>query len=266
MLDLSKPFITKHDLFTSLRGLGVAAGQTVMVHSSMNAVGNVMGGPNTVMQALLEAVSPEGTIMMYLGWEDIPDFVPELPDAQRQLIYAHHPPFDPLTARAVRDYGILVEVLRTWPGSQRSLNPEASMGAVGNKAAWLVQDHPLNFGYGVGSPLAKLVESGGQVLMLGAPLDTITLLHYAENSARFSPKRTVHYSCPIMRDGETVWVEVDDYDTGETHADYEFEQIARDYLASGKGRMAVVGSAPSYLFDAPDLVAFAVAWLEARFG
>ncbi|MFG9957562.1 AAC(3) family N-acetyltransferase, partial [Pseudomonas aeruginosa] len=125
---------------------------------------------------------------MYAGWQDIPDFVLDLPIEARQVYYDEHPPFDPATARAVRDHSILAEFLRTWPGAERSLNPEASMVALGIQAKQLTQDHPLDYGYGAGSPLAKLVEHKGKVLMLGAPLDTITLLHYAENRARMAHK------------------------------------------------------------------------------
>ena len=102
--------------------------------------------------------------------------------------------------------------------------------------------------------------------MLGAPLDTLTLLHYAENRARMRHKRVIRYSCPILREGERVWVEIEDYDTGEPHGDYTFEEIAREYLALGKGRQGTIGNATSYLFDAADLSAFAIAWLEQRFG
>ncbi|MCC6896080.1 MAG: aminoglycoside 3-N-acetyltransferase [Anaerolineae bacterium] len=265
MVDLSKPIITQQDLITNLRQLGLMPSDTVMVHSSMKAVGNMMGGPNAVMQALLDTLTADGTVMMYVGWENIPDYVGELDAAAQQLFLRHHPPFDPATARATRDHGVLVEVLRTWPGVQRSANPEASIGAVGKQAAWITSDHPLNFGYGAGSPLAKLVETGGKVLMLGAPLDTITLLHHAEALANM-PKRTVHYTCPIIRDGQTVWVEIDDYNTGDPHADYEFYEIAEAYLATGRGQTGKVGEAQSYLFDAADLVDFAVRYLEERFG
>ncbi|WP_406569399.1 AAC(3) family N-acetyltransferase, partial [Burkholderia cenocepacia] len=99
------------------------------------------------------------------------------------------------------------------------MNPEASMVALGIQAKQLTQDHPLDYGYGAGSPLAKLVEHKGKVLMLGAPLDTITLLHYAENRARMAHKNIVRYQCPILRDGQKVWVDVEDYDTGKEHAD-----------------------------------------------
>jgi aminoglycoside 3-N-acetyltransferase len=257
---------TRAQLIQGLKALGVQAGQAVMVHSSMYAVGSVMGGPNEVIQALLDVLTPTGTIMMYAGWHDIPDFVEELPPRNRQRYYDHYPPFDPAIARSVRENGILVEFLRTWPGTQRSLNPEASMIALGAQAAYLTSDHPLNYGYGAGSPLEKLVSLGGKVLLLGAPLDTITLLHYSEYAATLRHKNVVRYQCPVLRDGERVWVEIEDFDTGEPHADYSFEEIAEAYLASGHGAAGTVGRAKTYLLDAADLHAFAVRWLEKRFG
>ena len=114
--------------------------------------------------------------------------------------------------------------------------------------------------------LARLVEARGQVLMLGAPLETLTVLHHAEFLAQLRHKNVIHYPCPILRDGRKVWIEIEDFDTGEPHDAYTFEEIARAYLADGRGAHANVGDAESYLFDAADLVGYAVRWLEARFG
>jgi aminoglycoside 3-N-acetyltransferase len=257
---------TRSQLTRDFAALGVTPGQTIMLHSSIKAVGPVLGGPNTIVQALLDALGPDGTLMMYAGWHDIPDFVLDLPPDERQVYYAEHPAFDPRLARAVRDNSYLAEVVRTWPGAERSLNPEASMVALGALAEPLTRDHPLNYGYGPGSPLAKLVEWRGRVLLLGAPLDNITLLHYAENRARMRHKNIIHYQCPILRDGQTVWVDIEDYETGETHADYSFEQIAQAYLAQHATPQGRVGDAPSFLFDAAALTVFAIDWLEAHFG
>ena len=265
MADGGDDLVTHSQLVNALKALGVAAGQLVMVHASVKSIGVIMGGPNVIVEALLDALTPAGTLMTYVGWEDIPDFVLNLPQAVQQEYYAEHPPFDARIARAVRDHGILAEVVRGWPGAQRSLNPEASIAAIGAQAEWLTRDHPLDYGYGAGSPLEKLVEARGQVLMLGAPLDTITLLHYAESRAQMRHKRIIHYSCPILREGTRVWVEIEDYDTGEPHGDYTFEEIAGAYLALGKGRQGMIGNAPSSLFDAADLSAFAITWLEERF-
>jgi len=140
------------------------------------------------------------------------------------------------------------------------------MVAVGAQAAWITRDHPLNYGYGAGSPLAKLVEANGKVLMLGAPLGKITLLHHAENIAKMRHKNVVRYPCPILRDGKKVWIEVEDYDTGDPHDDYTFEEIVQAYLSLNRGRQGNVGNAPSYLFEAQDICKFAVNWLEVHFG
>lgn len=258
--------ITRTQLVSGLRALGIRPGQTLMLHGSVKAVGDVMGGPNTILHAVLDALTPAGTLMMYAGWQDIPDDVGELPDDVRQRYYDEHPAFDPAIARAVRENSILAEFLRTWPGARRSANPEASMVAVGAQADFLTRDHPLNYGYGPGSPLEKLIELQGSVLMLGAPLDTVTLLHYAENRANLRHKQIVRYQCPILRDGERVWVDIEDYDTSEEHDDYTLGEIAGAYLDQGKGQRGMVGNAPSYRFDAADLVHFAIHWLEAHFG
>lgn len=237
-----------------------------MLHASVKSVGDVMGGPNVILQALFDVLTPEGTLMMYAGWQDNPDFVLELLPETRQIYYDEHPPFDPAISRSVRENSVLAEFLRTWRGTERSLNPEASIVANGKLAGWITHDHPLNYGYGAGSPLAKLIEGHGMVLMLGAPLDTITLLHYAENRARMRHKRIVRYQSPILRDGQTVWIDVEDFDTGETFDDYEFETIAQAYVESARGQRGMVGDADTYLFDAADLTTFAIEWLEKRFG
>lgn len=253
------------DLVHDFKSLGITAGQTLMLHASVKAVGKVMGGPNVILQALLDVLGREGTLMMYAGWEDIPDFVLELPAQVRQRYYEEHPPFDPVIARAFRENSVLAEFLRTWPGSERSLNPEASMVALGKQARFLTENHSINYGYGINSPLARLVALRGHVLMLGAPLDTITLLHHAENLAHLRRKRVIHYQCPILRAGKKIWVDVEDYDTGNPHDDYTFDEIAHAYLDAEPSLQGNVGSANCHLFNAADLTTFAVHWLEERF-
>ncbi len=60
-------------------------------------------------------------------------------------------------------------------------------------ASTLTARHPLQFGYGPGSPVATLCSLGGKVLMLGAPLDTMTLLHHAEHLATLPAKRVISF-------------------------------------------------------------------------
>jgi aminoglycoside 3-N-acetyltransferase len=65
-------------------------------------------------------------------------------------------------------------------------------------------DHPLDYGYGEAWPLAKLVAARGKVLMVGAPPDTMTLLHHAEHLARIPGKRIRRYEVPFATTAGTL--------------------------------------------------------------
>jgi aminoglycoside 3-N-acetyltransferase len=264
--------VTKSRLISDLKKLGVSEGSTVMLHASVKAIGWIVGGPDVVIQALLEVLGREGTLMMYVGWEDSPWEAPytfaEWPEEWQKAYLKEFPPFNPATSRANRKWSILTEYLRTWPGSHRSSNPEASCVAVGAKAKWLTENHSLQYGYGPGSPFAKLCEDKGKVLLVGAPFGSITLLHYAEHLARVPNKLVVRYKVPILKEGKKVWVNIEEFDTcGNVlpNATKYFETITKEYLAFGKGRCGKVGEAQSYLFEAADFVNFAVQWLEKKY-
>lgn len=264
------PIVTRSKIADDLRALGVGPGQVVMLHASVRALGWVVGGPDVVIRALLDVLTPTGTLMMYVGWEDAPYELVEWPELRQRAYLEECAPFDPATSRAVRKWSILTEYLRTWPGACRSQHPDGSFAAVGAQAEWITSDHPLQYGYGPGSPLAKLCQAGGQVLLVGAPFDTITLLHYAEHLAKVPNKRIVRYKMPVLRDDQRVWVELEEFDTSRGIVDWEgedyFSVIAREFLSSGNGRSGTVGAAQSYLFEATALVEFGVKWLERMFG
>jgi aminoglycoside 3-N-acetyltransferase len=254
-----EPF-TRKSLGADLRALGVAAGDIVIVHAGLRSAGRVVGGVNAVVDALLDAVGSAGTVVAYADWETGVD------DWDDPSISDAIPVFDKRIARASRDHGILAETLRTWPGAVRSDHPDASVVAIGPHAEGLCAGHPLQFGYGEGSPFAKLVALSAKILMLGAPLDTITLLHHAEHVARIPGKRIVRYRRKLLRDGVPAWVEIEEFDTSlgavEGLPDEYIARIAEQYLAQGNGTRGLVGAADSVLLDAAGLHSFAVRWLE----
>ena len=111
--------------------------------------------------------------------------------------------------------------------------------------------------------------------MLGAPLETITMLHHAETIADIPNKRLVTYETAVLVNGQRTWQSFHDIASGSQGAfPFEdvvsdgvdaFEVIARDALAAGIGRRDRVGLADAYLFPAQELVDFAVGWLTSRF-
>ena len=134
-------------------------------------------------------------------------------------------------------------------------------------------DHPQADAYGPDSPFARLVDAGGQVLMLGAPLDTLTLLHHAEAIASAPGKRTVTFEIPVAVAGGIEQRTYTDIDTSRGAYPYErlglpgdeFEAIAGAALEAGIGLTGSVGEATCHLFPAPELVRFGAAWIDDRF-
>jgi aminoglycoside 3-N-acetyltransferase len=256
--------------------LGVRPGGILMVHTRMSAIGWVVGGSQTVVEALLEALGPDGTLMAYAGWEDDPWHLAEWPGEWQQAYRDELPPFDPELSEADHEMGRLPERIRTWPGARASSGHVFRMVALGPRAEWLTSDQPWHHPQGPGSPLAKLVQADGQVLMLGAPLDTLTVLHHAEALVDGPEKRQVSYEVPVRDRGQVVWREVRDHDTSSRGAfpyervvedgDDAFAVIGRLALAAGCGVTGQVGEAESHLFAAQPLVDFAVSWLRAHFG
>lgn len=247
---------TRASLVEDLRRIGVQPADILMVHASVRAIGGVKGGASVIVQALLDAIGPAGTLSAYV------DFEPFYDEGDETDV----PVFDKRIARAARDHGILHEIIRTWPGAERSDHPDAGVAAIGARAAWITANHPFQYGYGDGSPFDKIVDAGGRVLMLGAPLDTITLLHHAEHKARIPDKRIVRYRRLVPGEHGPRWMQFEEFDTGDPVNDKLpancFETIAMDYLAAGRGSQGLFGAAPSFLFDGRELVEFGVAWLE----
>jgi aminoglycoside 3-N-acetyltransferase len=264
--------ITRSKLIADLKAMGVLKDDIVMVHASLRSVGVILGGPDALIDALLTAVGPNGTIMAYTDWQDGVQHITRCDAADRvdTDLLDELPPFCPATSRARRAYGVFPEFLRTYRGAVRSGNPDASVCAVGARAQWLCADHPLQYGYGPGSPLAKIVEASGKVLLLGSPFDAVTLLHYSEHMARVPGKRIIRYREPVLIDGQKQWVKFEEFDTNDpvvsAAPEGYFADVVRSFLSSGYGSDGMVGNAKSYLLDAPRLHAFAVEWIEDKYG
>jgi aminoglycoside N3'-acetyltransferase len=252
-------------LAADLRRLGVHAGDLLMVHASLRAVGPVEGGADGVADALQAAVGPSGTLLMVLGARDDWGWVNQRPEHDRAELLRDAAPFDCLTTPADPDVGVLAEVFRTRPRTKVSDHPEGRFAASGPLAGLLLEQVPWDDYYGPGSPLERFVQSGGRVLRLGADTDTLTLLHYAEYLAPVPAKRRVrrHRMVAGVEGPELRVIEcLDDSDgiVDRPGEDY-FAVILREYLARGRASTGMVGRATSELIEAADVVEFAVAWM-----
>jgi aminoglycoside 3-N-acetyltransferase len=256
--------VTRSGLVGDLVRLGLKPGTTTMVHAAMSTLGWVVGGSQTVIEALLERLGPEGTLCAQVSWEDIPFGHASWPRHWRAAYEGEYPAFDPVLSAAAPYEGRIAERIRTWPGACRSANPATGIASIGAGAAALTAGHRLDDGFGAGTPYARLVEARGVVLLLGAPLHAISLLHHAEAVAR-APARRTTYRLPV---GDR-WVSIRELDVWNGAFPYEGDaplgRIAADALGARIGRTGRVGEAQAHLFPAAALTEFATDWLEARF-
>jgi aminoglycoside 3-N-acetyltransferase len=262
-------FATHQSLQRDCAAIGLRAGDIVMVHASLRAVGPILGAPDVLIDAILETIGPDGTMTMYVGCESPFDDLGRgiYSPTEEQFILEHCPPFDPDTARASREFGALAEIFRTYPGVRCSRHVGARMAAIGRDADALLNPASLNDGHGIGSPLDRLYERGGKVLIIGSDLDEVTLLHYAEARAPIPNKRMVRVKAPLIVDGARTWVDYEELESSVGVREWEerfFAHIMQRViechpeLVEGPVARGSIGNAASYLCDAVSLVDFAV--------
>jgi aminoglycoside 3-N-acetyltransferase len=260
---------SRGQLADHFRELGVTASDTIMMHASVRAVGEVAGGPDQIHLALKQALTVDGTLMMYASCPEYYDEVGRghlIPEQEKEIL-EKLPPFDPLTARSQRENGALVEFLRTYPGSL--VNSHVARFVVwGKHAEYLISDQPWNYAFGIGSPLERFLELDGKILLLGCDHDTVTFLHYVEHVAEIPDKRVARYRVPVEENGIRVWREMEEFDTSDqgAHANWPnrfFANLVDGYLKERNNWGTLVGNAQSYLFSARELLDFALPWMMA---
>lgn len=254
---------SRQQLTDDLRSLGIAPGDVVMTHASVSAVGEVAGGPDEIHLALKDALTDEGTLLMYAG---CPRYVDEvgrgnLTPSEEAEVYEKLPPFDADTARSARDHGMLVEFLRTYPGSRVNRHV-ARFVAWGKQVDYLFSSQPWNYAFGRDSALDRLLALDGKILLLGCDHDTVTFLHYVEHIADIPDKRVARFEVPIAENGRRVWRDMEEFDTSGAgvHAHWPerfFARLVDSHLASSENRGRAVGDAWCYLLSTRELLRFA---------
>ncbi len=266
---------TAETLAADLARLGVAPGDSLMVHASLRRLGPTANGADTLLDALDLAVGPNGTLMMVLGAVIEHEWVNEHPEHERPALLADATPYDPLTAPAIGEVGYLAEAFRVRPGTLVTDNPSGRFAARGHLAERFLKDAPWDDYYGPDSPLHRFCRADGKVLRIAANPDTTTVLHYAEYLALLRTKSRVvrHYKVqgpdgPVVRSvsclddehGIAPWPSPGEPDVDWPDNDY-FAVILKTYLEYASPATGRVGLADTHLIDACDIVAFGAQWM-----
>jgi len=280
-----RKIVLKKDLIAGFKELGLEKGDNVIVHTSLKSFGFVCGGPQIVIEALLETVGEDGTVMMPTQtWKNLDPTAGvhwEEPKEWWDLIRQNWPAYDKRIT-PTNTMGAVAEMFRSWPGAHRSDHPARSFAAVGKNAEYLVKGHDLSDIFGETSPLAKLYALGGKVLLLGCGYDKNTSIHLADVRAEYPGKHNGKESSAMLVNGKREWVT---YETLVVDGE-DFEEIGEAFekkypdvnSASGSGNpssgpndtphnpaifcSAKIGNAVAKCMSQKAIVDFAVSWIE----
>ncbi|PHA35866.1 AAC(3) family N-acetyltransferase [Bacillus wiedmannii] len=244
-----------------LRELGLEKGMTVIVHSSLSSIGWVSGGAVAVVEALMKVITEEGTIIMPTQSSDLSDpkhwSRPPVPEEWWQIIRDNVPAFEPHIT-PTRAMGKVVECFRTYPNVVRSNHPLGSFAAWGKHAVEITMNQSLSMSLGEESPLRKIYDLDGYILLIGVGYDSNTSLHLSE--VRTGACELIKVGAPIIENGARVWKEfVDmDYDSD------KFVEIGVEFERKGTVTNGKIGNATCRLMKQRDIVDFGTEWFRKK--
>lgn len=255
-----RKLVTPKDMKTAFKEIGVQKGQAIMVHTSLSSLGYVCGGAQSVIEALLESVGDEGTILMPTqSWKNLD---PETgvywqePEEWWPVIREYIPAYDKRIT-PTNTMGAVPEMFRQWPGTLRSDHPARSVAAWGRYAQYLTENHDLSDIFGDGSPIGRLYELDGLVLLIGVGYDKNTSLHLADVRAEYPGRHTVMESSVIQLEGKRIWKS---YETLAVDGK-DFSAIGEAFEQTGHVRHVSLGNAVLSMMSQRALVDFAVKWI-----
>ena len=251
---------TRESLAADLAALGVRPGSTLLVHASLKPVGYVAGGPHAVVLALRDALGPDGTLVVPTHTPDNSDPAewqnPPVPPGWWPVIREHMPGFDPAVTPS-RWMGAVAEVVRTWPGAQRSDHPQVSFAALGRLATEVVYGQPRS--RRCSAPTRRWARSTASTATCccSASATTPTPRCTWPNTASRTRRRARLGAAVQTADGGREWVWWDDVDLDED----DFELLGADFDATGAVRTGRVGGALARLMRQRAAVDFAERWM-----
>ena len=256
------PVIGKQEILSALSDLGVAKGDTLLVHSSLSACGHIDGGAKTIIDAIIQAIGPEGNF-----------FVPTF---QRSECYLNginkrwdHRPSDrqDRASEAVRWVGALpLEFMRLWPDAPRGCHISHSWAGLGPRAADVLsrqtEDEPP---FSDNSTPMVVKDMGGKILLFGSPIGHMSFVHCFETHYNLPGLGPSYYDVRLA-DGTITWKFVPKGLPGprEFYSKDERARFFREAIAQGlEIRRATLGVGELKLIDCRQFWAIGSALVKA---
>lgn len=230
--------ISEQSLIREILEMGVKPGGVLLVHTSFSKVKPVEGGPVGLIQALRSALGTNGTLVM------------------PSMSYDDDHPFDKKISPCP-EMGIVADTFWRYPDVLRSDNNHA-FAAQGPLAAQITAPHPLDLPHGLDSPVGRVYELDGQILLLGVGQDSNTTIHLAESLAGVRYRRDKYVT--LLKDGMPTRFEYREID----HCCQNFSLVDRWLDEKELQQRGKVGHAEARLASSRDVVAVVTEHLKTN--
>ena len=246
---------TKSTLINDFKKLGIKPKMTLIVHSSLSSIGNVSGGALSVIQALQEVLTEEGTLVMPTHSSHLSDPKewdnPKINKNMWNKIRKEMPGYDKNTTPTYQ-MGIIPELFRTLPDVKRSNHPVYSFAAWGKEKNTLLENHSLNNGLGEYSPLARMYDLNGYILLLGTNYDSNTSMHLSEHRIGVFPQ--IKRKSPMIINDKKEWIVYSEIEYDEA----AFIKIGESYEKNHLIQSGQVGEAQAKLINQKSIIDFTI--------
>lgn len=258
---MDKKYLIKQDLKEIFLNLNIKQNDVVIVHCSLKKIGYIVGGAQTLVDALLETLTEEGTLIVPYQrvdntepsrWEN-PGIEPEF----CKYVRDNFPAFD---LNASEDYkmGALIKNMRIRKKLEISSHPVDAFIAIGKMAKFICNFQSLDFPLGAMSPLIRMCDLKAKTLLLGVEYDCATIMHLGEHLSQSIPY-TLENSM-IKSDSQTVRKKYLDIDMNSD----EFNQIGNIMELKGKVNKLEFNNCTFKMFDCKEAVEFSQKYFENK--
>lgn len=240
-----KHSVGKKDIKVGLARLGLKTGDIVGVHSSLSSFGRVEGGADTVIDAILEVIGKQGSVVMSTHSANLSEDkrTPEMVALGISWLFKILP-YDPDKTPVTT--GTIPETFRKRQGVVRGLHPSLSIAALGPKAEVLSEGWH------------RLLELDGYILLIGVDLDRCTAMHLAEKRVQF-PDHILKKITPPKWFAEEYPESEWEWDVGPYP---NFGRLTQPSIERGTMKIVKVGDATLRLVKLRELIDLYVEYLE----
>jgi aminoglycoside 3-N-acetyltransferase len=168
--------VTANQVSDTLFRLGIRPGDGLLIHSAIQYLGYPEGGLEMYYRVICRSLNINPSLA-----DQVPGVNGTLAAPAFNFAFAQEGGYDPMNTPSV-GMGAFSEYVRTRPEARRTPHPMQSLAVVGGYAADLASRDTL-CAFDSGSAFERMLELGFKLLLLGADIQAVSMLHYSEQRA-----------------------------------------------------------------------------------